>query len=121
MILLDSDVLLIAHRYQHDAKFPENDQALQQIRADAIQLGITSQALLEVVGILSYNVRASAIPRLPRFLIGQYGLLVFPDLNHNPDYASCTVPELLTQMTKQMSLGDAVQAVQIARWAAGAA
>ncbi len=40
MILLDSDVLLIAHRYQHDPKFAENAQALQQIQADFIHLGI---------------------------------------------------------------------------------
>jgi hypothetical protein len=117
MILLDGDVLLIAHRYQNDARFAVNSQALQQIAADAIPLGITSQALLEVVGILSYNVTPGSIPQLPRYLIGLYGLLVFPDLQQHPSYAGCTVPELIAQMSQQMSLPDAVQAVQIARYA----
>jgi hypothetical protein len=117
MILLDSDVVLIAHRYQHDPKFPVNEQALQQIRADSIQVGITSQALLELIGILSYNVPAGTVARLPHYLIGLYGFLVFPDFRQDPNYAGCTVPELIAQMDQQMSLGDAVQAVQIARHA----
>jgi len=45
MILLDSDVLLIAHRYQKDARFPVNAQAIQQVQGAAIPLGITLQAL----------------------------------------------------------------------------
>jgi hypothetical protein len=114
MILLDSDVLLIAHRYQNDTRFPINAQALQQIQADCIPLGITAQALLEVVGILSFNVPAGTVPRLPHYLVGLYSFLVFPDLQQAPDYAGCTVPELIAQMDRQMSLPDAVQ---IARYA----
>ncbi len=117
MILLDSDVLLIAHRYQNDARFPVNDQALQQIRAESIALAITAQALLEVVGILSFSVPSGTVGRLPHYLVGLYGFLVFPVLQQAPDYAGCTVAELLVQMDQQMSLPDAVQAVQIARHA----
>jgi hypothetical protein len=45
---------------------------------------------------------------------------VRPDFHVHPDYAGCTVPDLITQMTSQMALGDAVQAVQIARYASDA-
>jgi hypothetical protein len=121
MILLDSDVLLVAHRYQNDPKFGVNSQAIQQIQADSIQLAVTSQALLEVVGILSYNVPVGSVPRLPNLLIGLYGLLVFPDIHLYPEYAGCNVPELISQMSSQMSLPDAVQAVQIVRYAPNAA
>jgi hypothetical protein len=120
MILLDSDVLLIAHRYQKDARFPVNAQAIQQVQGAAIPLGITLQALLEVVGILSFNVPAGTVPRLPHFLVGLYGFQVFPDIQRNPDYAGCTIAELIAQMDRQMSLADAVQAVQIARFASHA-
>ena len=117
MILLDSDVLLIAHRYQNDPRYSVNDQTLQQLRTDAISLGISAQALLEIVGILSFNVPKASVSRLPHFLIGLHGLIVFPDVQQFPDYAGCTVGELIAQMAHQMSLPDAVQAVQIARYA----
>jgi hypothetical protein len=117
MILLDADVLLIAHRYQKDPRFSRNQQALQEIQANSIGLGITSQALLEVVGVLSYNMPSGNVVHLPHLLMGVYGFLVFPDLQQDPIYAGCTVAELLAQMSLQMSLADAVQAVQIARYA----
>jgi hypothetical protein len=120
MILLDSDVLLIAHRYQNDRNFGVNAQALQQIKSESIALAMTSQAFLEVVGVLSYNVPGANVPRLPHFLAGLYGLLIFPDTQRHPDYAGCTVAELIAQMSLQMSLPDAVQAVQIARYASHA-
>ena len=120
MILLDSDVLLIDRRYQSDPRFPVNRQAIEHARANAMALGITAQALLEVVGILSFNVAPAAIAALPPLLTSHYGLTVRPDRATHPDYAGCTVLELLTQMATQMALGDAVQAVQIARHATGA-
>ena len=104
MILLDSDVLLLAHRYQNDRNFVVNAQVLQEIRTAAIPLGITAQALLEVVGILSCNVPTSSVSRLPHFLVGLYGLLVFPDFQRHLNYAGCNVAELIAQMSQQMSL-----------------
>jgi hypothetical protein len=117
MILLDSDILLIAHRYQKDPRFPVNDQVLQDLHAASVPLGITVQVLLEVVGILSFNVAAGTVARLPYLLVGVHGLLVFPDLQQFPEYAGCTIDELIAQMDRQMSLPDAVQAVQITRYA----
>ena len=71
MILLDADVLLIDLRYPRDPRFPRNRQALAQLRSDGINRGITSPALLEVVGILSFNVAPAHVPRLPAQLIAQ--------------------------------------------------
>lgn len=120
MILLDADILLIDVRYPNDARFAVNRQFLDQLRAGAVAAGITSQALLEVVGILSFNLSAARIVHLPRQLLVQFGLTVFPDWQQRPEYAGCTVPDLIAQMSRRMSLGDAVQAVQIARYAASA-
>ncbi len=65
MILLDADVLLIDLRYQNDARFPVNRQLLDEIQKGAVAAGITSQALLEVVGILSFNLSPASIQQLP--------------------------------------------------------
>jgi hypothetical protein len=120
MILVDSDVVLIDLRYVNDPKFGVNRQTLQQVQADKIPLGITSQSLLETVGILSFNTSAARVAQLPLYICVQYNLTVLPDMNWHPDYAGCTASELITQMSKQMALGDAVQALQIARFAGSA-
>ena len=120
MILLDADVLLIDVRYPNDARFLVNRQFLDQIRAGSVVAGITSQALLEVVGILSFNLSAARVVQLPRQLLVQYGMSVLPDWDERSDYAGCSVQDLVAQMSRRMSLGDAVQAVQIARYAASA-
>jgi hypothetical protein len=72
---------------------------------------------LEVIGILSFNLASFRIPQLPRFLTGLYRLTVFPTFQPTSDYAGCTIQELIDQMTLKMALGDAVQAVEIARYA----
>ncbi len=120
MILLDSDVILIDQRYQNDPRYALNRRAIEFAQTNSIGLGITAQALLEVVGILSFNVSPATVTSLPPALISLYGLTVRPDLHAHPEYANCTVSDLMTQMTSQMALGDAVQAVQIARFAADA-
>lgn len=119
MILLDSDVLLIDQRYRNDPRYAVNRQALEFAQTHSIAIGITAQALLEVIGILSFNVSPAAVPTLPTSLIALYALNVRPDFHTHPDYAGCTVQELMLQMTTQMALGDAVQAVQVARYATG--
>jgi hypothetical protein len=120
VILLDGDVLLIDQRYTNDPKFARNQQALQQIQADGLDLGITAQALLETVGILSFNTPPAQVPQLPQRLVTLFNLTVVPDFQQYPDYAGCTITELMTQMSSQMALGDAVLAVQIARYASSA-
>jgi hypothetical protein len=113
VILVDADILLIDLRYPNDSRFPINRQALDQIHSDRLPIGATSEALLETVDILSVNVSPVRIGRLANQLTLQYALSVFPDLQAHPEYAGCLVEELVAQMSRQMALGDAVQAVQI--------
>jgi hypothetical protein len=117
VILLDSDVLLVDLRYRNDPRFLINQQALQRLKTENHVVGITVQALLETVGVLSFNVSSAHVAHLPRQLALQYGLTIFPDLSHVPDYAGCTVQEIVGQLGFQMALGDAVQVVQIAHYA----
>ncbi len=117
MILLDADVLLIDIRFPRDANFAVNQQLLERLRSERRAAGIAAQALLEVVGILSFNVSPAKIPALARQVARQYRLTIVPDWKSHPEYAGCRVQEILDQMTRQMALGDAVQAVQIERFA----
>jgi hypothetical protein len=117
VILLDADMLVLDLRYPADPRFAVNRQVFQQLQADGIVLGITLQALLETVGILSFNTSASRVTHLPQYLIAHYGLTVFPDPKIVVEYAGCQISEIIQQMSSQMALGDAVQAVQIARHA----
>ena len=79
MILLDSEVLLLDLRYQRDPRFSVNQQVLHQLRAAASPGGITLQALLEIIGVLSFNLAAASVPPLLSLIPIQYGLLVVPD------------------------------------------
>ena len=114
MILLDADILLIELRYRNDTRFAVNRQILDIFQAGHVRVGMTAQALLEVVGVLSFNISSARVPRLPDLLCVQYGLAILPDPQQHPGYAGCTFEELVSQMSRQMALGDAVQAVQIA-------
>jgi len=116
-ILVDADVLLIDHRYPQDPKHPRNREILNRLRQDGHDISITVQALLEVVGVLSYTTPIADIAGLPDLILLNYGLKLIPDPQVYPDYAAVTFADIVTQMGSQMSLGDAVQAVQIRMFA----
>ena len=120
MIVLDADVLLIDIRYPQDARFARNRQFLDRLKTESVAAGITSGTLLEVIGVLSFNLSAAHIAPLMNLLPLQYNLVVLPDLQHHPDYAGCTNVELVQQMSTQMALGDAVSALQVAKFVPGA-
>ncbi len=117
MILLDSDVLVLDLRYAGDPRFSLNRQVLQLLHTKGLPRGITQQAWLEVIGVLSFNVSAHDFAQLPNQILMQYRLALLPDIQLYPDYAGCSVHELITQIGRQMALADAVQAVQIACYA----
>lgn len=117
MILLDSDVLMIDLRYLRDARYAGNRRFLDHARAKRLPLGITSHTLLEIVGLSSFNISAADIPTLAALIPARYAIQVIPDPARFPDYAQCQVPDVLNQMALRMALGDAVNAVQINKFA----
>ncbi len=121
MIVLDADVLILDLDYPRDANHATNRRFLDHLAANSIRRGITTQGLLEVVGKRSYQTPVALIPRLPTVLLARYGLTLIPDPATVPEYAACTFDEVLGQIGTQMALGDAVMAVQIARFAPTAA
>jgi hypothetical protein len=117
VILLDADVILINRKYVTDRRRAANTAALSRLLAEGQPLGMVAHAVMEVVGVLSYGTPTADIPLIPDALRTIYGITILPDPAVEPAYAGCSYPDLISQMSSKMSLGDAVQAVQIARFA----
>ncbi len=117
MFVLDADVILTDCRYQRDSRHAVTRQVLDMLRQSGHPLGITTQALLEVAGVLSFNVSAHLISTLPTAIQTQYQLVVIPNPESVPDYAGCSFAELVHQMQEKMGLGDAVMSVQLRKFA----
>jgi hypothetical protein len=117
VILLDADVILIDQKFVTDTRHATNRTAIDRLQADGKALTMVAHAVLEVVGVLSYGTPVADIPRIPNALHTPYGITIIPDPIQEADYARCTFDDLLGQMSQKMSLGDAVQAVQIRMFA----
>lgn len=117
MIVLDADVFIVDLCYPNDPNHATNRLCLDYLAANNIERAITTQGLLEVVGKRSYQTPVSLISRLPASIQSHYGLKLIPDPAIVPEYAACTYCEVVAQIAQQMSLGDAVMAVQIAKYA----
>ena len=114
MILLDADIILIDRKYSTDPRWPVNRAALDRFSTEGLPLGMVSHAVLEVVGVMSYGTATQDIPLIPAAIQIAYGIAIIPDHVLEPDYARTTFDELIRQMSMKMSLGDAVQSIQIA-------
>jgi hypothetical protein len=114
---VDSDVLLLDCRYLTDARAATNRRVLDQLRQDAADVRVTTQVLLEVVGILSFQTGAADIPQLPAALTVRYGLGVVPDPALFPDSVGWPVTDIVGAMTRKLALGDAMLALQVERFA----
>jgi hypothetical protein len=120
VIVIDADVLIVDLAYPNDPNYPVSRLFLNCIATNGIESWITTQGLLEVVGKRSYNTPVATIAMLPTILLTTYCLRPTPDPASVPEYAGCTFDEVVAQMTQQMALGDAVMAVQIAKFAPAA-
>ncbi len=117
MIVLDADVLIVDLAYPNDPNYAVNRRFLDYLAANGTDCRITTQGLLEVVGKRSYNTPVAAIAKLPTILLVRYCLKAVPDPATAPEYAGCSFDEVVAQIAQQMSLGDAVMAVQVAKFA----
>jgi hypothetical protein len=98
MMLLDADVMLRDIRYRRDDLQAVNARLFEVLRARKIPVGITAQALLEVIGIMSFNLPATDVPAFPVHLMVRYDLAVFPPYVPSAEYGKCTIQELIEKM-----------------------
>ncbi len=117
--MLDSNVLLIDVKY-NDPNYATNRKALDHLAATEALLAVTSQVVLEVVGVICFGVPAAEVVRIWPRVQRKYNLTVVPDPAAVPDHCGCTPDEIIAQMVTKRPAGDATIAAQIAKYAAGA-
>lgn len=113
MIVLDSDLLIIDLRYPADARYSVNSAVLDALRLGPAPLVVTSQTLLEVIGVLSFNSPPSWTAELPSKLALWYAVQIAPDPATQPIFSGCAVAALVAIMSGRCSLGDALVVEQI--------
>jgi len=105
MILVDSNVFLIALRYPRDVNAAINAQFLERmkVRKD----GVTSIFnLLEILGILSFNLNRTQLEALFQLFPDRFGIAVLPNAEVDSFLPKWTVGRLVERIARRLSLGD---------------
>jgi hypothetical protein len=77
MVIIDTDVLLLAFAFQRDQRQAVNEAFLEQVQADSP--AITIYNLMELLGKLSFNLSPERLDAWPSWLVDAYQLtLVWP-------------------------------------------
>ena len=119
MIFVDSNVFVIALRYPRDRNARANAAFLARVRdqGDAVTSVVN---LLEVCGILSFNLNEPQLRALYRHFARRFGVRIVPEDRDGRALMPATPPEVLALVTARMSLGDALVASALLRWAPAA-
>jgi len=106
-VLIDTDVFIIDLRYHRDLRYSENRAFLERVRQGEFVSRITVYTLMEVCGILSFNLSPQSLEGLFIGLARRYNLtILFPSDEHE---RVCFDPvEILETMKQKFSFGDAL-------------
>jgi len=74
MVILDTDVLLLAFAFQSDSRQPVNTAFLEQVQAK--NPAITIYSLMEILGQMSFNLSAERLSAWQSWLVDAYGLTI---------------------------------------------
>lgn len=116
MIFVDTNVFVIALRYPRDRHARRNTAFMRRLaeRRD----GVTSTVnLLELCGILSFNLNDRQLQGLFQHFSRRFGVRVLPEHAADASVGPASSLELLTWIRKRLAFGDALVADALARWA----
>jgi hypothetical protein len=117
VIFVDSNLFVIDLRYPNDPDYRVNRRALARLARE--QVGITSVLnLLEVCGILSFNLSTSALRALFVHFGQRYRVAVVPGGGDAAPLPAPTAGEVLGKMEHRMALKDAEIALIVSQHAA---
>jgi predicted nucleic acid-binding protein len=106
VIFVDSNLFVIDLRYPRDPAHDVNRKALERLARD--RTGVTSVLnLLEVCGILSFNLSASALEALYVHFERRYGVKVLPAASDEARLPAPGARDVLAKMKGGMALKDA--------------
>lgn len=106
MIAIDSDVFLIDLRYPRDQRFGTNARFLEKVqtRDDGLT---TIFNLLEVCGVLSFNLNPRQLKELYSYFPQRYHVAIVPAHGLGSSIPRLAVGSILRVMEQRASLGDA--------------
>ena len=116
MIFIDSNVFVIDLRYERDPNYEVNAEFLHQVK-DRADGATTMVNLLEVAGILSYNLNPKQLKSLVAHFPTHYGIRVYPPMEVGVDLPAVPVSRLLQIIQRRTSLGDALVLHQVEQYA----
>jgi predicted nucleic acid-binding protein len=106
LILIDTNIFVIDLRYKRDANYSINRSFLSAISGSGI--GFTTIAnLMEVCGILSFNLNQKQLLDLWTYFEERYKISVIPSPDLQSDFPSIENHILFDTISKKMSFGDA--------------
>jgi predicted nucleic acid-binding protein len=106
LTLIDTNVFVIDLRYKQDTHYRTNRKFLDVI-AQAGNGSTTVVNLLEVCGILSFNLTDRQLQELWFYFEQRYGVTVLPDTLLNGALPSLRVREVFEWIRKKLPFGDA--------------
>ncbi len=115
VVVLDSNLFVIDLRCPRDRHYRPNRTFLERLPTLAPAV-TTLVNLLEVCGILSFNLTAQQVRELYHHLPQRYQVTVLPPPTLPVSLPALPVERLLTLMAKKLSFGDALIVASIEAW-----
>jgi hypothetical protein len=111
MLVLDSDIFLLDYRYQRDANYPANRRFLNELHTAGVPRATTLFNVLEICGVLSFNLNSQQLRAFYASFGTQYGVTVLAPVL--PERAGTRMIDMLAGRTvgvimRQVSFGDAL-------------
>jgi predicted nucleic acid-binding protein len=117
VIFVDSNVFVIDLRYPDDAEYRVNRRALDRLARDGT--GMTSVLnVLELCGILSFNLSVAALHALYAHFAQRYRVTLIPGGGYDTRLPAPAVRDVLAKMERRMALKDAEIALAVEQQAA---
>ena len=107
LLLIDTNIFVIDLRYKRDTNFPLNKSFLSFVARSGS--GFTTLVnLLELCGILSFNLNQDQLLDLWTYFQDKYKITVLPEPNRQNDFPSIEINRLFGILSKKTSFGDAL-------------
>lgn len=120
LTVIDTSVFVIDLRYKRDKNFAVNRSFLDRIAAER-RGATTIFNLLEVCGILSFNLNETQLKELVHYFPQHYRLEVFPHSTFESPLPALKTGDLFEIISKRTGLGDALILGAIEKHIPGAA
>ncbi len=107
LILIDTNIFVIDLRYKRDVNFNKNQAFLAEIAQSGS--GFTTLVnLMELCGILSFNLNPMQLNDLWRYFQERYKVTVLPAPDMKSDFPTVEIARIFSILSEKTSFGDAL-------------